>query len=241
MPCGPGWKQSAVGLDYSADGTFSTLLESSFLQSSTVQEMSSAKASVTPGNMEEPAAFCTKAEHGISLSSATMETGQTSGYTATDPRLENFVLCSCGSLPFQTQHLDTRQPAPNAGVVSGESSQGPTWSSGTAGVRASMSRVPGGGCIEASSESISHQADLELESFVLREGQLGSLEAILPHSSPQGVLGKSQCPPVSTSHLEEIQALGHNQVLENPLIDPMTDNRLWAAWLLLEFSAGGRM
>ncbi|XP_044852675.1 anomalous homeobox protein-like [Mauremys mutica] len=110
-----------------------------------------------------------------------------------------------------------------------------------AGVRASMSRDPGGGCIEASSESISHQADLELESFVLREGQLGSLEAILPHSSPQAVLDKSQCPPVSTSHLEEIQALGHSQVLENPLVDPMTDNRLWAAWLLLEFSAGGRM
>ncbi|XP_044852681.1 anomalous homeobox protein-like [Mauremys mutica] len=183
-PCGLGWKQSAVGLDYSADGTFSTLLESSFLQSSALQEMSSTKTSVTPVNMEEPAAFCTKAEHSISFSSATMETGQTSSYTATDPWLENFVLCSCGSLPFQTKHLDTRQLASSAEGVSGKSSQGPTWSLGTAGVRASMSRVPGGGCIEASSESISHQADLELESFVLREGQLGSLEAILPHSWP---------------------------------------------------------
>ncbi|KAM9111456.1 anomalous homeobox protein-like [Pangshura tecta] len=174
-PCGPGWEQSAVGLDYSADGTFLTLLESSFPQSSASQEMSSAKASVTPVNMEEAAAFWTKAEHSVSLSSATMETGQTSSYTATDPRLENFVLCSCGSLPFHIKYLDT-------GVFSGESNQGPTWSPGTAaGVRASMSRVPGSGCIEASSESISHQADLELQSFMLREGQLGSLEAILPH------------------------------------------------------------
>ncbi|CAM5161197.1 unnamed protein product [Eretmochelys imbricata] len=236
VPCGPGWEQSAAGLDWSADGTFSKLLESSFLQSSELQEMRSTKTSVTPLNTEEPTAFCTKAEHGISLSSSTMETRQTSSFTATSPWLENFVLCSCRSLPFQTEYLDATQPTPSAEGVSGESSPGRA-----AGVRASGSRVPRGGCTEASSESISHQADLEIESFMLREGHLGPLEAILPHSSPQAVLGKSQCPPVSTSHLEEIQALGHSQVLENPLSDPMTSDTFWAAWLLFEFSVGGRM
>ncbi|XP_043393433.1 anomalous homeobox protein isoform X8 [Chelonia mydas] len=190
VPCGPEWEQSAAGLDWSADGTFSKLLESR----------------------------------------------QTSSYTATSPWLENFVLCSCRSLPFQTEYLDATQPTPSAEGVSGESSPGTA-----AGVRASVSRVPRGGCTEASSESISHQADLEIESFMLREGHLGPLEAILPHSSPQAMLGKSQCPPVSTSHLEEIQALGHSQELENPLSDPMTSDTFWAAWLLFEFSVGGRM
>ncbi|XP_043354001.1 anomalous homeobox protein isoform X12 [Dermochelys coriacea] len=189
VPCGPGWEQSAAGLDWSAAGTFSKLLESR----------------------------------------------QLSSYTATSPWLENFLLCSCRSFPFQTEYLNATQPTLSAEGVYGESSPG------TAGVRASVSKVPRGGCIEASSESISHQADLEIESFMLREGQLGPLETILPHSSPQTVLGKSQCPPVSTSHLEEIQALGHSQVLENPLSDPMTSDTFWAAWLLFEFSVGGRM
>ncbi|XP_043353993.1 anomalous homeobox protein isoform X5 [Dermochelys coriacea] len=236
VPCGPGWEQSAAGLDWSAAGTFSKLLESSFLQSSELQEVRSTKTSVTPLNTEEPTAFCTKAEHGISLSSSTMETRQLSSYTATSPWLENFLLCSCRSFPFQTEYLNATQPTLSAEGVYGESSPGTA-----AGVRASVSKVPRGGCIEASSESISHQADLEIESFMLREGQLGPLETILPHSSPQTVLGKSQCPPVSTSHLEEIQALGHSQVLENPLSDPMTSDTFWAAWLLFEFSVGGRM
>ncbi|XP_043354000.1 anomalous homeobox protein isoform X11 [Dermochelys coriacea] len=190
VPCGPGWEQSAAGLDWSAAGTFSKLLESR----------------------------------------------QLSSYTATSPWLENFLLCSCRSFPFQTEYLNATQPTLSAEGVYGESSPGTA-----AGVRASVSKVPRGGCIEASSESISHQADLEIESFMLREGQLGPLETILPHSSPQTVLGKSQCPPVSTSHLEEIQALGHSQVLENPLSDPMTSDTFWAAWLLFEFSVGGRM
>ncbi|XP_073168585.1 anomalous homeobox protein isoform X3 [Lepidochelys kempii] len=69
----------------------------------------------------------------------------------------------------------------------------------------------------------------------------GTFSKLLESSSPQAVLGKSQCPPVSTSHLEEIQALGHSQVLENPLSDPMTSDTFWAAWLLFEFSVGGRM
>nr|XP_042697563.1 anomalous homeobox protein isoform X9 [Chrysemys picta bellii] len=64
----------------------------------------------------------------------------------------------------------------------------------------------------------------------------GTFSKLLESSSPQAVLGKSQCPPVSTSHLEEIQALGHSQVLENPLSDPMTSDTFWAAWLLFEFS-----
>lgn len=43
-----------------------------------------------------------------------------------------------------------------------------------------MSRVPQGGYIEASSGRIIQQPDLEAESFVLREGQLGPWKLFLP-------------------------------------------------------------
>ncbi|XP_074869219.1 anomalous homeobox protein isoform X2 [Carettochelys insculpta] len=134
VTCDPGWAQSAAGLDCSADGTFSKLVECSFLQSSDLQEMSSTKPSVTALNTEESTAFCTKAEPetSLSLSSSSLETRETLHYTATSPWLESFVLCSHGSLPFQTQHLDVRQPTASVERVSGESSQCPLWSPDTA-------------------------------------------------------------------------------------------------------------
>ncbi|XP_043354005.1 anomalous homeobox protein isoform X17 [Dermochelys coriacea] len=78
VPCGPGWEQSAAGLDWSAAGTFSKLLESR----------------------------------------------QLSSYTATSPWLENFLLCSCRSFPFQTEYLNATQPTLSAEGVYGESSPG---------------------------------------------------------------------------------------------------------------------
>ncbi|XP_009584516.1 PREDICTED: anomalous homeobox protein-like [Fulmarus glacialis] len=59
--------------------------------------------------------------------------------------------------------------------------------------------------------------------------------------SCQMVYGKPQCPPVSAHCMEESQALGQSQVLEDPVGDPLTNDTFWAAWLLFEFSAGGRM
>lgn len=50
-----------------------------------------------------------------------------------------------------------------------------------AGFRAPLSRVPQGGCTEASSGRTVQQSDLEAEGFTLREGQLGTLESILPY------------------------------------------------------------
>nr|XP_014430256.1 anomalous homeobox protein isoform X2 [Pelodiscus sinensis] len=128
VTCEPGWELLAPGPDNSADGTFSKLLESSFLQSSEFQEMSSAKTSVTPLNREEPTAICTEAGCGIHLSSAIPETRQTSDYAVTSPCLENLLPCSHESLPLQTEHLDGRQPTPSAEGVSGESSCPSLWS-----------------------------------------------------------------------------------------------------------------
>ncbi|XP_019362396.1 PREDICTED: anomalous homeobox protein [Gavialis gangeticus] len=243
VPCDPGWEQSAADADCSAVRTYSTLLNSSFLQGSPLQETRSSRTSVTALSTEEPAAFCTEVdlEPGTSLSSVILETREASSCNAPSPWLENLVPCCYGPLPFQAEELDGRQLMPSARGVSGASSWAPPWSPGTAGVRAPLSWVPPGGCIEASSGSVSQQAELEVGSFILREGQLGSLEAVLPCSSPQTVLGKPQCPPVSMPCVEESQALEHSQVLEDPLSNPVASDTFWAACLLFEFSVGSRM
>ncbi|XP_075626123.1 anomalous homeobox protein isoform X4 [Balearica regulorum gibbericeps] len=238
MPCDPGWEQSAADLDKPPEGTYLKMLESSFMQSSELYEARTSKALLTTHNTERPIAFCTEAvlEPGTSFNSAVLQLREVASSTDASPQPHNFVLCSCGSLTFSDERLAMWQgPSSTRGV------SGSMWTPGIeAGIRAPLSRVPQGGCIEASSGRIIQQSDLEVESFILREGQLGTLEAILPHSSCQTVFGKPQCPPVSAPCMEESQALGQSQVLEDPVGDPLTDT-FWAAWLLFEFSAGGRM
>ncbi|XP_025931002.1 anomalous homeobox protein isoform X2 [Apteryx rowi] len=239
LPSDPGWEQSAADLDKSSEGTYLKMLESSFMQSTELYEARTNKALLTAHNTERPVAFCTEAvlEPGTCFSSAVLQTREAPSNTDASPRLDNFVLCSCGSLAFPGEQLATWQAPSSARGVSGS-----MWTpSIEAGIRAPLSRVPQGGRIEASSGSIIQQSDLEDESFILREEQLGTLEAILPHSSCQTVFSKPQCPPVSAPCVEESQALGQSQVLEDPVGDPSTNDTFWAAWLLFEFSAGGRM
>uniref|UniRef100_A0A8B9PV05 Anomalous homeobox n=1 Tax=Apteryx owenii TaxID=8824 RepID=A0A8B9PV05_APTOW len=239
LPSDPGWEQSAADLDKSSEGTYLKMLESSFMQSTELYEARTSKALLTAHNTERPVAFCTEAvlEPGTCFSSAVLQTREAPSNTDASPRLDNFVLCSCGSLAFPGEQLAMWQAPSSARGVSGS-----MWTpSIEAGIRAPLSRVPQGGRIEASSGSIIQQSDLEDESFILREEQLGTLEAILPHSSCQTVFSKPQCPPVSAPCVEESQALGQSQVLEDPVGDPSTNDTFWAAWLLFEFSAGGRM
>ncbi|XP_025931003.1 anomalous homeobox protein isoform X3 [Apteryx rowi] len=238
LPSDPGWEQSAADLDKSSEGTYLKMLESSFMQSTELYEARTNKALLTAHNTERPVAFCTEAvlEPGTCFSSAVLQTREAPSNTDASPRLDNFVLCSCGSLAFPGEQLATWQAPSSARGVSGS-----MWTPSIEGIRAPLSRVPQGGRIEASSGSIIQQSDLEDESFILREEQLGTLEAILPHSSCQTVFSKPQCPPVSAPCVEESQALGQSQVLEDPVGDPSTNDTFWAAWLLFEFSAGGRM
>ncbi|KAK2522978.1 Anhx [Columba guinea] len=238
MPCDPGWEQSAADLDKPPEGTYLKMLESSFMQSSELFEARTGKA-LTTHDAKQPVAFCTEAmlEPGTCFNSAVLQPREVASSSDASPQLNNFILCSCGSLTFPDERLDMWQaPCSTRGVSV------PMWTpSIEAGIRAPLSRVPQGGCIEASSGRIIQQSDLELESFILREGQLGTMESILPHSSCQTVFGKPQCPPVSAPCMEESQAMGQSQVLEDPAGDPLANDTFWAAWLLFEFSAGARM
>ncbi|KAK2538005.1 Anhx [Columba livia] len=237
MPCDPGWEQSAADLDKPPEGTYLKMLESSFMQSSELFEARTGKA-LTMHDAKQPVAFCTEAmlEPGTCFNSAVLQPREVASSSDASPQLNNFILCSCGSLTFPDERLDMWQaPCSTRGVSV------PMWTPSIEGIRAPLSRVPQGGCIEASSGRIIQQSDLELESFILREGQLGTMESILPHSSCQTVFGKPQCPPVSAPCMEESQALGQSQVLEDPAGDPLANDTFWAAWLLFEFSAGARM
>nr|XP_021145252.1 anomalous homeobox protein isoform X3 [Columba livia]XP_021145253.1 anomalous homeobox protein isoform X3 [Columba livia]XP_021145254.1 anomalous homeobox protein isoform X3 [Columba livia] len=238
VPCDPGWEQSAADLDKPPEGTYLKMLESSFMQSSELFEARTGKA-LTTHDAKQPVAFCTEAmlEPGTCFNSAVLQPREVASSSDASPQLNNFILCSCGSLTFPDERLDMWQaPCSTRGVSV------PMWTpSIEAGIRAPLSRVPQGGCIGASSGRIIQQSDLELESFILREGQLGTMESILPHSSCQTVFGKPQCPPVSAPCMEESQALGQSQVLEDPAGDPLANDTFWAAWLLFEFSAGARM
>ncbi|XP_064322438.1 anomalous homeobox protein isoform X1 [Phalacrocorax carbo] len=238
MPCDPGWEQSAADLDKPPEGTYLKMLESSFMQSNELYEARTSKASWTTHNTEQPVAFCTEPmlEPGTCFNSAVLQPREAASSTDASPQLDNFVLCSCGSLTFPDEQLAMWYvPSSTRGV------SGSMWTPGVEGIRAPLSRVPQGGCIEASSGRIIQQSDLEVESFILREGQLGTLESNLPHSSCQTVFGKPQCLPVSAPCMDESQALGQSQVLEDPAGDPLANDTFWAAWLLFEFSAGGRM
>ncbi|XP_068767911.1 anomalous homeobox protein isoform X3 [Struthio camelus] len=235
LPSDPGWEQSAADLDKSPEGTYLKMLESSFMQSSELYGARTSKALLTPHNTEQPVGF-TMLEPGTCFSSAVLQTREAPSNTDASPRLDNFVLCSCGSFVFPGEQVAMWQaPASTRGVA------GSMWTPSIEGIRAPLSRVPQGGCIEASSGSIIQQSHLAVENFILREEQLGTLEAILPHSSCQTVFSRPQCPPVSAPCMEESQALGQNQVLEDPVGDPSTNDTFWAAWLLFEFAAGGRM
>nr|XP_021145250.1 anomalous homeobox protein isoform X2 [Columba livia] len=237
VPCDPGWEQSAADLDKPPEGTYLKMLESSFMQSSELFEARTGKA-LTTHDAKQPVAFCTEAmlEPGTCFNSAVLQPREVASSSDASPQLNNFILCSCGSLTFPDERLDMWQaPCSTRGVSV------PMWTPSIEGIRAPLSRVPQGGCIGASSGRIIQQSDLELESFILREGQLGTMESILPHSSCQTVFGKPQCPPVSAPCMEESQALGQSQVLEDPAGDPLANDTFWAAWLLFEFSAGARM
>ncbi|XP_074700698.1 anomalous homeobox protein isoform X2 [Strix aluco] len=239
MPCDPGWEQSAADLDNKPpEGMYLKMLESSFMQSSQLYEARASKALLTTGNTEQLVAFCTETmlEPGACFNSAVLQPGAVASSADASPRQDNFVLCSCGPLTFPDEQLAMWQaPCSTRGV------SGSMWTPSMEGIRAPLSRVPQGGCIEASSGRIIQQSDLEVESFIFREEQLGTLESILPHSSCQTVFGKPQCPPVSAPCMAESQALGQSQVLEDPVGDPLTNDTFWGAWLLFEFSAGGRM
>ncbi|XP_014820693.1 PREDICTED: anomalous homeobox protein isoform X3 [Calidris pugnax] len=238
MPCDPGWEQSAADLDKPPEGTYLKMLESSCVQSSELYEAMTSEAWLTTHNMEQPVPFCTEAvlEPGTCFSSTVLQPRAAGSSTDTSPQLDHFVLCPCGSLAFPGEWLPIWQPPCSTRGVSGS-----TWTPSIEGVRAPLSRVPQGGCVEASSGRLIQQSDLEIESFILREGQLGTLESILPHSSSLAVLGKPQCPPAPAPCMEEGQALGQSQVLGDPVGDPLANDTFWAAWLLFEFSAGGRM
>ncbi|XP_066834989.1 anomalous homeobox protein [Anser cygnoides] len=178
MPCDPGWEQSATDLDKSPEGMYLKMLESSFIQSSALCEARTSKALMAHVT-EQPVAFFSEAvlEPGTCFNSAVLQPREAASSTDAGPQLDNFVVCSCGSLIFPGERLATWQvPSSTTGV------SGSMWTPNIeAGIRAPLSRVPQGGFIEASSGRIIRQSDLEVESFTLREGQLGTLETILPH------------------------------------------------------------
>ncbi|XP_053937966.1 anomalous homeobox protein [Cuculus canorus] len=238
MPCTPGWEQSAADLNKPPEGSYLKMLESSFMQSSELYEASTSEVVLTTHSTEHPVAFRTEAvlEPEPCFDSATLQPAEAASSTDASPQPGNFVLCSCRSLPIPEQWLAVWQAPSSTGGVSGS-----MWTPSVEGIRVPLSRVPQGGYIEANSGRLTHQADLEVESFTLREGQLGTLESILPHSPCQPVFGKPLCPAASAPCVEECQALGHSQVLEDPVGDLLTNDTFWAAWLLFEFSAGRRM
>ncbi|XP_055561110.1 LOW QUALITY PROTEIN: anomalous homeobox protein [Falco cherrug] len=210
VPCDPGWEQPAADLHKPPEGTYLKMMESSFMQSSEMYEARTSEAALTTHSAEQPVAFCTEAmlEPGTCFNSAVLQPREGASSTNASPHLDNFFLCSCGSLTFPDECLAAWQ-AP----CSSRGDPGSMWTpSIEAGIRASLSRVPQGGCTEASSGGIIQQSDLEVESFILRERQLGTRETILPHSSCQTVFGKPQCPLVSVPYVEESQAWGQRQV-----------------------------
>ncbi|XP_071619493.1 anomalous homeobox protein isoform X1 [Heliangelus exortis] len=238
MPCDPGWEQSAADMDKTPEATYLKMLESSFLQSSELYEVGASKALFTPHNTNQPVAFCTEAvlEPRTCFNSPVLQPWAGTSSSDASPQLDSFVLCSCGSFTIPDEQLATWQDPSSLRGMSGS-----IWAPSVEGLRAPLVRVPQGGCIGASSGRIIQQPDLDVESFIFSEGQLETLGSIPPHSSCQTVFGKPQCPPVSAPCMEESQTLGQSQVLEDPVGDPLTSDTFWAAWLLFEFSSGGRM
>ncbi|XP_069727549.1 anomalous homeobox protein isoform X4 [Phaenicophaeus curvirostris] len=119
MPCTPGWEQSAADLDRPPGGSYLKMLESSFMQSSELYEASTSEVVLTTHSTEEPAAFCAEAvlEPGPCFDSAALQPAGSSADAS--PQLGNFVLWSCGSLPFPEEQLAVWQAPSGTGGVSG--------------------------------------------------------------------------------------------------------------------------
>ncbi|XP_040981618.1 anomalous homeobox protein isoform X3 [Aquila chrysaetos chrysaetos] len=115
VPCDPGWEQSAADLDKPPGGTYLKMLESSFMQSSELYE------GRTAHNTEQPVAFCTEAmlEPGTCFNSAVLQHREVASSSDASPQLDNFVLCSCGSLSFPDERLAMWQAPCSARGVSG--------------------------------------------------------------------------------------------------------------------------
>ncbi|XP_051661314.1 anomalous homeobox protein isoform X1 [Manacus candei] len=237
-PWEPRWEQSAADLIEPPRGTYLEMLESSFMQSTEVYEAGTSMALFSTPNTQQPVPFCPEAvlEPGPCFSPAWLQPRAAVSSAGASPQLGSLVLYPYRPLPILDEHLAMWQsPCSTRGV------SGSVWTPDIeAGIRVPLSRVPQGGSIEGSPGRIIQQSDLEVESFILREGQLGTLESI-PHSSCQTVFDKPQCPPVSAPCMEESQALGQSQVLEDPAGDPLSSDTFWAAYLLFELSARGQM
>ncbi|XP_052651686.1 anomalous homeobox protein isoform X1 [Harpia harpyja] len=115
VPCDPGWEQSAADLDKPPEGTYLKMLESSFMQSSELYE------GRTTHNTEQPVAFYTEAvlEPGTCFNSAVLQPREVASSSDASPQLDNFVLCSCGSLSFPDERLAMWQAPCSARGVSG--------------------------------------------------------------------------------------------------------------------------
>ncbi|XP_068065148.1 anomalous homeobox protein isoform X1 [Anomalospiza imberbis] len=238
MPCEPGWEQSAAPLYKPPEGTYLKMLESSCMQSPELYEAGTSMALFATHSAEQPVPFGTEAvmEPGTCFGSPVLLPGEAVSRAAASPWQGSLVLHSYESLPSVNYWLPMWWAPYSTRGVSGS-----VWTPGVeAGIRVPLSTVPQGGCVEASSERIIQQSDLQDESLILRGGQLGTLESIL-HSSSQTVFGKPWCSPVSAPCVEESQALGQSQVLEDPVVDSLTDDMFQAACLLCEFSDSGRM
>ncbi|XP_015499162.1 anomalous homeobox protein isoform X4 [Parus major] len=203
MPCEPGQEQPP-------EGEYLKMLESSCMQSpELLYEAGTSKVLCTTHSAEQPAPFGTEAvvEPQTCSGSPVLLPGEAVGRAAANFCQESFVLCSYEPVPVVNYCLPMWwAPCSTRGVF------GSVWTPVVeAGIRAPLSTVPQGGCVEASSERIIQQSDLHDESLILRGGQLGTLESI-PHSSSQTVFGKPQSPHVSAAHVDESQALGQSQV-----------------------------
>nr|XP_021145255.1 anomalous homeobox protein isoform X4 [Columba livia] len=118
VPCDPGWEQSAADLDKPPEGTYLKMLESSFMQSSELFEARTGKA-LTTHDAKQPVAFCTEAmlEPGTCFNSAVLQPREVASSSDASPQLNNFILCSCGSLTFPDERLDMWQaPCSTRGV-----------------------------------------------------------------------------------------------------------------------------
>lgn len=87
----------------------------SFMQNSELYE------GRTTHNTEQPVAFCTEAmlEPGTCFNSAVLQPREVASSSDASPQLDNFVLCSCGSLTFPDERLAMWQAPCSARGVSG--------------------------------------------------------------------------------------------------------------------------
>lgn len=91
------------------------------MQSSELYETRTSKALLTTYNTEQPVAFCTEAmlEPGTCFNSAVLQPREGASSTDAIPQLDNFVLCSCGSLTSPDERLPMWQAPRSTRGVSG--------------------------------------------------------------------------------------------------------------------------